>query len=165
MDYPIHRRRHLPFKFLFLVIGAGTGSSPAFAQYPPPGSVAPSGSIIISRDVPQRPAFAPGQPGTVNPVETAPVAMIFGATSQVAILTDDQSADVAAGAQSQQSALGTAYEGADAALNPQFGSGPGQVAAGSLGGGAIGGAISGAIGAASGAIGRALGPLSSGSGE
>lgn len=155
----------MPFTFLFLVIAAGTGSSPAFAQYPPPGSVAPPGSIIISRDVPQRPAFAPGQPGAVDPVETAPLATIFGGTSQVAILTDDQSADVAAGAQSQQGALGTAYEGANAALNPQFGSGPGQVAAGSLGGGGIGSAISNAVGAATGAIGGALGPLSTGNGE
>ena len=140
------------------LIAAGTGA-PAFAQYPPPGSVAPPGSIIVARDVPQRPAFAPGQPGTVTAVETAPVSLIFGATNQVvSILTDDQTATITAGVQGRGGGLLGGLLGADSAMNPQYGNGHGQVSAGSFAGG-LGGTISGAIGTATGAIGNATGVI------
>jgi len=165
VDPNVHESRRGFSLKLILIGAAATASSPAFAQYPPPGSVAPPGSIIISRDVPQRPAFAPGQPGTVHPVETAPVALIFGATSQtVSILTDDETSNITTGANGMGGTFGTAFDGAHAALNPQLGSGPGQVAAGSLGGG-LGSTISNTINTATGAIGRALAPFSGGKGD
>ncbi|MDT9598992.1 hypothetical protein [Sphingosinicella rhizophila] len=143
-----------------------TGATPAFAQYPPPGSVAPPGSITISRDVPQRPAFDPGQPGTVNAVNTAPVDLIFGATQGlVSILSDDETAGVSSGVEVQRGALGIALGDSDAALNSQFDSSPGQIAAGSFGGVGLGSTITNSIGAATGAIGRALQPLASGRGD
>jgi hypothetical protein len=123
--------------------------------------VAPPGSIIVARDVPQRPAFAPGQPGEVTAVETAPVDIIFGATNQiVTILSDDQAAAVNSGIAGQRSGLANGLGSIDATLNDQFGSGPGQTSAGSFAGG-LGGTINSAVGAATGAIGKALTPLSS----
>lgn len=146
------------------VFAAAVVTAPAFAQYPPPGSVAPPGSIIVTRDVPQRPAFDPGQPGTVNAVQASPLDIIFGATGQtVSILSDNETADVAAGVQAQRGALGAGLTGADAGINQQFANNPGHVAAGSLGGG-LGNSISNAVGNATGAIGKALAPLSSGGG-
>ena len=157
----LEEKGRFPRIVLLIPIAAAMAGSPAFAQYPPPGSVAPPGSIIVSRDVPQRPAFDPGQPGSVNTVQTAPVDIIFGATSQtVSILSDDETAMVTAATKEQTRALGAASAGAEAALNPQLGSGPGQVSASALGGG-LGGSIANTINTATGAIGRALGPLSS----
>lgn len=66
--------------------------APAFADPNPPPN-----SMILSRDVPMRSAYRPGEPGDVSTVETAPVDIIFGGMSQMAtILSDDQVSRVTA---------------------------------------------------------------------
>lgn len=143
---------------LILVAAAG---SPAFAQYPPPGSVAPPGSIIVTRDVPQRPAYDPGEPGTVNAVQTAPVDLIFSATNQVvSVLSDNETAGIVAGVDPQRGTSGQVFGGSESSQNGQFGTTSGPNSPGGYGGG-LGGTITGSISTATNAIGRALTPLSS----
>jgi hypothetical protein len=148
-------------RLAIIALSVASGASPALAQYPPPGSVPPPRSIIISRDVPQRPAFAPGQPGTVLSVETGPVDTIFGATDLIAVtLSDEQFAAISAGADTQHSAVDAAMRGANDALHGQDGHGAAQLGGHSFGTG-FGGSIAGAMGTATSAIGGALAPLSS----
>jgi hypothetical protein len=144
----------------FSISLAATAAAPALAQYPPPGSVPPPRSITITRDVPQRSAFDPGQPGTVHTVGVAPIEIIFGATDHaITILSDDESAGVASGAATQSNAVVSAMAGANAALDTQTGRSSGDVS-GTIAGGGLGGTITGAIGSATGVIGSALSPLS-----
>jgi hypothetical protein len=149
-------------KRIALFVGAVCAAySPALAQYPPPGSIPEPGAIVISRDVPQRPAFAPGQPGSVTTVQASPVDTIFGVTgAMVSVLSDGESADIAAGIQAQRGVSDNAFMGADAALNPQIGGGLGEVATQSFGGAGLSNTISGAVENATGAISSSLGALS-----
>lgn len=144
----------------FFITIAATTAAPALAQYPPPGSVPPPRSITITREVPQRPAFMPGQPGTVHTVDVAPIELIFGGTDHaILILSDDESAGVASGIAGQSNAVLSAMDGANAALDTQIGRSSGDVGGGMSSGG-LGGTITGAIGTATGVIGSALSPLS-----
>jgi hypothetical protein len=77
--------------------------APADAQ-----TEAPPGGIIISRDVPTRRAYLPGEPGQVNAVETVPTQTILDATDHAMVpLTDAQIASVTAGRPSGLTSVGS----------------------------------------------------------
>lgn len=131
---------------------------PANAQTEPP-----PGGITISRDVPTRRAYLPGEPGRVTAVETAPVQTILDAVSHAAVpLTDDEIAAVSAGQQPDATRPSGAINDAltlsqSLTVNGSQGS---PLSSGALGGG-MSGAINSAIGAGTGAIQDALSPLGS----
>jgi hypothetical protein len=92
---------------------------------------------------------------------SGPVDTIFHATDLVAVaLSDEESAAIAAGVDTQHSAFNAAMGGANVVLNGQDGNGARQVGADSFGSG-FGGSIADTIGTATNAIGSALAPLSS----
>jgi len=164
MGRAISNRKNTSITFAIAAAATGVFGAPAFAQYPPPGSVAPPGSITIMRDVPQRPAFAVGQPGTVTTVEVVPLDIIFAATSQTVIpLTDEQNAAVASGVQQGVNGMQAGMAGADAALDTVRGSlglQSNQLSSNTLGG-EVSGALMGAVDAGTSAINAGMSSLSS----
>lgn len=149
----------LPFA---MAIGSISATAPALAE-----TTAPPGSIIISRDVPLRPAHIPKDPGQVNAVQASPAGVVLGAVGQMGTpLSDSEAAAISANSYS------AGHVGPDNSaapdqtlLNSMASSDSSSLGQTSAAGGMIGSAINsglGAIGTGMSALNSALSNISTG---
>jgi hypothetical protein len=141
--------------WLAVTVAAGALASAVPAEA---GQAVPPGAIIISRDVPLRPAQIPKDPGEVVAVQTAPTAVILDATGRIGTpLSDGEAAAVSASPSptGQLPSDGTSAFGGETLTATGFGaSSPGQTAA-------AGNVIGSSIASGLGAIGTGISALNS----